>query len=110
MVRRSVTPVDGSSVELLQGTDTDVLSEVDVSRNRCGPNVVPKTSKPTYLGGQAGHALPVGVVWCKLLCCTGLDGVDPGRNLELSGSLQESGVSIYEDLWGHISNCRTCHD
>lgn len=41
VVRGSVSTVDGSSVQLLEGTDSDVLSQVDVSGDRGGSNVVP---------------------------------------------------------------------
>lgn len=67
MVRRTVTAVGSGSVELLKGTNTDVLAEVDVTGD-----------------GSRTDVVPVGVVGSELLSGTGLDDVDPDGDVELT--------------------------
>lgn len=67
MVRRSVSPVDGTSVKFLEVSNSDVLSEVDVSGN-----------------GGCSNVEPIRVVRSELLVGSGLDDVDPGGDLEFT--------------------------
>lgn len=72
MVRRAVATVDGTTVELGQSANTDVLAEVDVAGDGGGTDVV-----------------PVGVVRSELLAGAGLDKVDPDGDLEFACTVRK---------------------
>lgn len=84
---RSKTSVDGTTVQLVQLADTDLLSQVDVTGNGRGSLVEPSLR---LLGGQ-------------LIASRGLDNVNVTRDLQLTLSLQELGVSVDEILSGNVS-------
>ena len=67
VVRGAVSAVDGAAVDLLEGSDSDVLAEVDEPGDRGGADVE-----------------PVLVVRSELLAGSGLDDVDPSGHLELT--------------------------
>lgn len=67
VVGGAVAAVDGAAVDLLEGSDSDVLAEVDEAGDRGGTDVE-----------------PVLVVRSELLAGSGLDDVDPGGHLELT--------------------------
>lgn len=86
MVRGPVSAVDGSSVELLEGSNSDVLAKVDETGNgsySTRPHqLVTHTSNSLPLTGT--DVEPVLVVRSELLVGTSLDNVDPGGDLELT--------------------------
>ena len=90
MVGRSGTSVDGTTVKLLEGSDSDVLSEVDESsdggyRNASGSSC----SMSRNEGLTRSDVEPVLVVGSELLVSSGLDEIDPGRDLELTYVTQQ---------------------
>lgn len=121
MVRGSVTSLGGTTVKLGESTDTDVLSEVDVSGNGGWMGGISMSSRKERLRIErqlhqrhidtrkqtwkfssvtretepltSSDVVPVGVVRGKLLVGTGLDGVNPVGDFELTGSLEVRRVS-----------------
>lgn len=83
----SETSVDGTAVQLVQLTDTNLLSQVDVSGNRSSSLEEPG----------------LGLLGRKLIAGRGLDNVDVAGNLQLTLSLQELGVGVDEILSGNVS-------
>lgn len=81
MVRRTGTPAVGGTVQLGERSDTDRLAEVDVARD-----------------GGSPHVKPVRVIRSEFLLGTGLDGVDPGGDLELTRPLEVGRVRGDEAL------------
>lgn len=83
----SETSVDGTTVQLVQLADTNVLSQVDVTGNGSGSLVEPNLR---LLGGQ-------------LVAGGGLDKVHVTGDLELTLSLQELGVGVDKLLSGNVT-------
>lgn len=84
----SETSVDGTTVQLVQSTDTDLLSQVDVSGDRSSSLVEPEFR---FLGRQ-------------FVTGRGLDEVNVTGHFELTLSLQEQSVSVDEVLSRNVSN------
>lgn len=87
MLRRSDTSVLGVTVELVQLTDTDLLSQVDVSGDRGSTLVEPA----------------LGILWWHLVTTGGLDDVDVTWDLQLTLPLQERSVGVNEILGSDVS-------
>lgn len=83
----SETSVDGTTVQLVQLTNTNLLSQVDVTGDGSSSLVEPSLR---LLGRQ-------------LIAGRGLDNVNVTRDLQLTLSLQELGVSVDEILSGNVS-------
>jgi hypothetical protein len=73
------TTVDSTTVNLVQGTDTNALADVDVTGNRGGTDKV-----------------PIGIIRSQFLVGTGLDNIDPLGDFELTGTLKIGGVGLDE--------------
>ena len=87
VLRRSDTSVLGVTVKLVQLTNTDLLSQVDVSGDRGSTLVEPALS----------------ILWRHLVTTGGLDDVDVTWNLQLTLSLQEGSVGVNEILGSDVS-------
>lgn len=87
VLRRSDTSVLGVTVKLVQLTNTDLLSQVDVSGDRGSTLVEPALS----------------ILWWHLVTTGGLDDVDVTWNLQLTLSLQEGSVGVNEILGSDVS-------
>lgn len=83
----SGTSVVGTSVKFVQFTDTNVLSQVDVSSDRGGSLVEPS----------------LGILWWHLIAGACFHSLDIRWNFELTLSLQELGVVINEILCRNVS-------
>lgn len=83
----SETSVDGTTVQLVQLTNTNLLSQIDVTGDGSSSLVEPSLR---LLGRQ-------------LIAGRGLDNVNVTRDLQLTLSLQELGVSVDEILSGNVS-------
>jgi hypothetical protein len=79
MVRRTRATVDSTTVNLVQGTDTNTLADVDVTGNRGGTDKV-----------------PIGIIRSQFLVGTGLNNVDPLGDLELTSTLEVGSISLDE--------------
>lgn len=88
MVGGTETTVDGTTVELVEGTNTDILAEVDVTGNR-GSSLVEPTSS---------------ILRRKLVTSRGLHQLDVAGDLESALTLKEQSVSINKLLSRDISN------
>lgn len=86
---RSEASVDSTTVDLVQLTDTNVLSQVDVSGSRSGSLVEPGLG---FLGWQ-------------FVTGGGLDEFNVTWNLQLTLTLQERSVSGDEVLSWNVSGC-----
>lgn len=87
MLVGSETSVDGTTVQLVQLADTNVLSQVDVSGRRSSSLVEPGLG---FLGRQ-------------LVAGRGLDELNVAGNLQLTLTLQELGVGVDELLSWNVS-------
>lgn len=83
----SGSSVLGATVQFVQFTDTDMLSQVDVSGNGSSTLVEPTLR----------------VLWRHLIACRGLDNVNVTWDLQLTLSLQERSVSVDELLCRNVS-------
>lgn len=83
----SETSVDGATVQLVQLTDTNVLSQVNVSGSGSSSLVEPS----------------LGFLWGQLVTGRGLDKFNVTWNLQLTLTLQELGVSVDEVLSWNVS-------
>lgn len=83
----SETSVDGTTVQLVQLTDTNLLSQVDVSGSRSSSLVEPS----------------LGFLRWQLVTCGGLNELNVTWNLQLTLTLQELSVSVDELLSWNVS-------
>lgn len=84
----SETSVDGTAVQLVQLTDTDVLSHVHVSGSRSSSLVEPGLR----------------FLWGQLVTGRGLDKLNVTWNLQLTLTLQELSVSVDKVLSWNVSD------
>lgn len=87
VVRWSSTSALSVTVQLVQLTDTDLLSQVDVSGNRSGTLVEPTLS----------------ILWWHFVTSGSLDDIHVTWNFQLTLSLQERSVSVDEILGSNVS-------
>ena len=87
MVGRSETTVDGTTVELVELANTNILAEVDVTGNRGSSLVEPLGS----------------ILRRKLVASAGLYEFDIAGDLESTLTLKEQSVSINKLLSRNIS-------
>lgn len=87
MVRGSLTSVDGTTVELVEFANTNLLSQVDVSGNGGSSHVEPSLS----------------ILGRELVAGRGLDDLNVAGDIELTLSLEERSVSLNELLSGNVS-------
>lgn len=83
----SETSVDGTTVQLVQLTNTNLLSQVDVSSSRSSSLVEPS----------------LGFLRWQLVTCGGLNELNVTWNLQLTLTLQELSVSVDEVLSWNVS-------
>lgn len=82
----STTSVDGTTVELVQLTDTNLLSQVDV----------------TSSGGSSLVEPSLRLLWWQFITSRGLDEINVTWNLQLTLSLQELSISVDEILCWNV--------
>lgn len=85
----SETSVGGTAVQLVQLTNTNVLTQVDVSGSRSSSLVEPG----------------LGLLWGQLVTGRGLDDLNVTGNLELTLTLQELSVGVNEILSRNVPGC-----
>lgn len=90
----SDTSVLGTTIQLVQLTDTDLLSQVDVSGNRSSSLV-----EPTF-----------GVLWWQFITSRSLDEVNVTWDFQLTLSLQERSVVVDEILSWNVSVGKGSYD
>lgn len=83
----SETSVDGTTVQLVQLANTDVLSQVDVSGS----------------GGSSLVEPGLGFLWWQLVTSGGLDDFHVTWNLQFTLTLQELSVGVDEVLSWNVS-------
>lgn len=83
----SETSVDGTTVQLVQLTDTNLLSQVNVSGSRSSSLVEPS----------------LGFLWRQFVTGRGLDELNVTWNFQLTLTLQELGVSVDKVLSWNVS-------
>lgn len=86
----SETSVDSTTVQLVQLTDTNLLSQVDVSGSRSSSLVEPG----------------LGLLWWQLVTSRGLDKLNVTWDFQLTLTLQELSVSVDKVLSWNVSE--TC--
>lgn len=86
MLGWSTTSVDGTTVELVQLTDTNLLSQVDV----------------TSSGGSSLVEPSLRLLWWQFITSRGLDEINVTWNLQLTLSLQELSISVDEILCWNV--------
>ena len=107
MVGGAVASSLGTTVQFCEGTNANILAEVDMSRNgryNCDAEKegeVPlegMQGSPILVVHTCADVVPVRVVRSELLECAGLDDIHPCWDLELARTLEVGGVCGDESL------------